>query len=91
MRFKVISVLLFTNTQLLIDSDFDDHHDSPKEEVNRNNFVHYSDISDIFKDSVDDNGVSSCLKSLWKTRLCKFHLNVLTSSQSLLLIVGQSH
>ena len=56
---------------------------TPKEEVNRNYFVHYSDISDIFKDFVDNNGVSSCLKSLWKTRLCKFHLNVLTSSQSL--------
>ena len=52
-----------------VNSDFDDHHDSPKEEVNRNYFVHYSDISDIFKDFVDNNGVSSCLKSLWKTRL----------------------
>ena len=61
----------FRTSQLVINSDFDDDHDSPKGEVNRNNIVHYIDISDISKDTVDDNGVSSCLKSLRKTRLCK--------------------
>ena len=68
---KVTFVLLFSHIAVVINSDFDDDHDSPKGEVNRNNIVNYSDISDIHKDSVDEKGVSSCLKSLRKTRLCK--------------------
>ena len=36
MRCKVISVLLFENTHLFIDSDFDVYHDSLKVEVNPN-------------------------------------------------------
>ena len=61
----------FRTSQLVINSDFDDHHDSPKGEVNLNVLVNSDNISDISKDTVDDNGVSSCLKSLRKTRLCK--------------------
>ena len=62
----------FRTSQLVINSDFDDHHDSPKGEVNPNVLVNCNDISDISKDTVDENGVSSCLKSLRKSRLCKF-------------------
>ena len=61
----------FHTSQLVINSDFDDDHDSPKGEVNPNVLVNSNNISDISKDTVDDNGVSSCLKSLRKTRLCK--------------------
>ena len=64
----------FRTSQLVIDSDFDDHHDSPKGEVNPNVLVNCNDVSDIFEHFVNDNGVSSCLKSLWKTRLCKLLL-----------------
>ena len=65
-----VFVLIFGTLQL--NSDFDDYHDSPKGEVNRNSLVNHNDVSDIFKDFVNDKGVSLCLKSLWKTRLCKF-------------------
>ena len=64
----------FHTSQLVINSDFDDDHDSPKGEVNPNVLVNCNDISDISKDTVDDNGVSLCLKSLRKTRLCKILL-----------------
>ena len=73
-------VLLLTHIVALLNSDFDDHHDSPKGEVNLNDFVNRIDVSDIFKDIIDDKEVSSCLKSLWKSRLCKFHC-ILTSSK----------
>ena len=69
---KLGSVLLISHIAVIINSDFDDDHDSPKGEVNPNNFVNRNDISDILKDFVDDKGVSSCLKSLRKSRLCKF-------------------
>ena len=59
-------------TQLSIDSDFDAHRDSPKGEVNQNILVILNDVSDIIKDFFNYKGVSSCLKSYWKTRLCKF-------------------
>ena len=65
------AVLLFSHIAAIINSDFDDDHDSPKGEVNPNVLVNSNNISDISKDTVDDNGVSSCLKSLRKTRLCK--------------------
>ena len=57
-------------------SDFDDDHDSPKGEVNPNVLSNFNDVSDIFKHFVDDKGVSSCLKSLWKTTLGRFHLSL---------------
>ena len=62
----------FRTSQRVINSDFDDDHDSPKGEVNPNVLVNRNDISDILKDFVDEKGVSSCLKSLRKSRLCKF-------------------
>ena len=62
----------FRTSQQVINSDFDDHHDSPKGEVNPNVLVNSNVISDISKDTVDDNGVSSCLKSFRKTRLLEF-------------------
>ena len=65
-----------------VNSDFDADHDSPKGEVNRNVFVNLSDVSDIINDIVDNKEDSSCLKSLWKSRLCKF-LCILTSSKPL--------
>ena len=65
-------VLLLPHIAASINSDFDDDHDSPKGEVNGNVFVNCNHISDIFKHSVDEKGVSSCLKSLRKSRLCKF-------------------
>ena len=69
---KLGSVLLLTHIAVaILNSDFDDHHDSPKGEVNLNDFVNCNDISDISKDTIDEKGVSSCLKSLRKTRLCK--------------------
>ena len=61
-------------------SDFDADHDSPKGEVNPNVFVNLSDVSDIINEIVDDKEDSSCLKSLWKSRLCK-SLCILTSSK----------
>ena len=64
-------VLLLPHIAAILNSDFDDHHDSPKGEVNLNDFVNCNDISDISKDTIDEKGVSSCLKSLRKTRLCK--------------------
>ena len=70
------SVLLFPHIAAIINSDFDDHHDSPKGEVNPNVLVNSNDVSDIFKQFVDDKGVSFCLKSLWKTTLCKLHLSL---------------
>ena len=66
------SVLLISHIAVIINSDFDDDHDSPKGEVNGNVFVNSNDVSDIFKRLIDDKGVSSCLKSLRKSRLCKF-------------------
>ena len=77
-----ISVLLFVWHRSLFNSDFDANHDSPKGEVNQNVFVNFDDVSDIFKDIYDDKEDSSCLKSLWKSRLCKFPLT-LTSSKPL--------
>ena len=71
---KLGSVLLFPHIAAIINSDFDDDHDSPKGEVNPNILVNCNDVSDIFEHFVNDNGVSSCLKSLWKTRLCKLLL-----------------
>ena len=62
----------FRTSQRVINSDFDDDHDSPKGEVNANVLVNSNDVSDIFKHFVDEKGVSSCLKSLRKTRLWKF-------------------
>ena len=62
----------FRTSQLVINSDFDDDHDSPKGEVNGNVLVNSNDVSDIFKHFVDEERVSSCLKSLRKSRLCKF-------------------
>ena len=59
-----------------VNSDFDADHDSPKGEVNPNVLVNLNDVSDILKYFVDDNGVSSCLKSLWKTTLCRFPLSI---------------
>ena len=61
---------------LIINSDFDDGHDSPKGEVNQNVIVNSKDISDISKETVDDKGVSLCLKSLRKTRLCRFLVSI---------------
>ena len=69
---KLGSVLLFPHIAASINSDFDDDHDSPKGEVNLNVIVNSNDVSDIFKYYVDEKGVSSCLKSLRKSRLCKF-------------------
>ena len=69
---KLGSVLLISHIAVIINSDFDDDHDSPKGEVNGNVFVNSNDVSDILKRLVDDKGVSSCLKSLWKTTLCRF-------------------
>ena len=69
-------VLLFPHIAACINSDFDDDHDSPKGEVNPNVIVNSNDVSDIFKQVVDDKGVSSCLKSLWKTTLCKLYLSL---------------
>ena len=66
----------FRTSQLVINSDFDDDHDSPKGEVNPNVLINSNDVSDIFKQVVDDKGVSSCLKSLWKTTLCKLYLSL---------------
>ena len=60
-------------------SDFDADHDSPKGEVNQSGIINCDDVSDIFKHFVDDKEDSSCLKSLRKSRLCKF-LCILTSS-----------
>ena len=71
---KLGSVLLLPHIAVVINSDFDDDHDSPKGEVNPNILVNCNDVSDIFEHLVNDNGVSSCLKSLWKTRLCKLLL-----------------
>ena len=68
---KLGSVLLVLHIISFINSDFDAHHDSPKEEVNQDDFINRNDVSDIFKDIVDDKGDSSCLKSLRKTRLSK--------------------
>ena len=45
----------FRTLQQVINSDFDDHHDSPKGEVNPNDFVNCNDVSDISKNTVDDN------------------------------------
>ena len=73
-RYNVHGVLLFSTLQLIVDSAFEDHHDSPKGEVNLNVLLYINDVSDIIKNIVNDNGVSSCLKSLWETRLCKFLL-----------------
>ena len=75
-----VFVLLLPHIIASINSDFDAHHDSPKEEVNQDDFVNRNDVSDIFKDILDDKEDSSCLKSLWKSRLCKF-LCILTSSK----------
>ena len=66
---KLGSVLLLPHIAVVINSDFDDDHDSPKGEVNANVLVNSNDVSDIFKHFVDEKGVSSCLKSLRKTRL----------------------
>ena len=66
-----VAVLLLLHIVAFINSDFDAHHDSPKEEVNQDDFINRNDVSDIFKDIVDDKGDSSCLKSLRKTRLSK--------------------
>ena len=81
--FKILvnPVLLFPYIAAYSNSDFDAYHDSPKGEVNRNVFVNLSDVSDIINDIIDDKEDSSCLKSLWKSRLCKF-LCILTSSKS---------
>ena len=78
--FNLYLYCYFRTSQRVINSDFDDDHDSPKGEVNQNVLVNSNDISDISKDTVDDKGVSSCLKSLRKTRLCRFLLKYLTSS-----------
>ena len=48
--------------------------------VNLNVLVNLNDVSDIIENIVDDKEDSSCLKSLWKFRLCKF-LFILTSSK----------
>ena len=69
---KLVMYCYFRTLQQVINSDFDDDHDSPKGEVNPKVLVNSNVISDISKDTVDDNGVSSCLKSLRKTRLCEF-------------------
>ena len=80
-RYLDVSLYCYFRTlQRVINSDFDDPHDSPKGEVNGNVLINCNDISDISKDTVDDKGVSSCLKSLRKTRLCRFLLKYLTSS-----------
>ena len=71
-----LPVLLFPHIAACINSDFDDDHDSPKGEVNPNVLINSNDVSDIFKQVVDDKGVSSCLKSLWKTTLCKLYLSL---------------
>ena len=76
---KLGSVLLLPHIAVVINSDFDDDHDSPKGEVNANVLVNSNDVSDIFKHFVDEKGVSSCLNSLRKTRL-KVSLYILTSS-----------
>ena len=70
----------FCDIAAYVNSDFDAYHDSPKGEVNPNVFVNLNDVSNIFKDIVDDKEDSSCLKSLCKSRLCKF-LSILTSSK----------
>ena len=72
MNSKLGSVLLISHIAVIINSDFDDDHDSPQGEVNGNVLVNRNDVSDIFKHFVDEKGVSSCLKSLRKSRLCKF-------------------
>ena len=70
-------------------SDFDAYHDSPKGEVTQNVLVKSNDVSDIFKHFVDEKGVSSCLKSLWKTTLCRFILSIWPPLNPV-IIVGQS-
>ena len=69
-------VLLFPHIAAIINSDFENDHDSPKGEVNSNVLVNSNAVSGIFKQSIDDKRVSSCLKSLWKTTLCKLHLSL---------------
>ena len=51
---KSITVLLFPHIAAIINSDFDDDHDSPKGEVNQNVIVNSNNVSDIFKNFVDD-------------------------------------
>ena len=64
----------FCDIAAYFNSDFDAYHDSLKGEVTQNVLVKSNDVSDIFKHFVDEKGVSSCLKSLWKTTLCRFIL-----------------
>ena len=73
---KLGSVLLSATLQLILNSDFDAYHDSPKGEVIQNVLVKLSDVSDIFNDIFDDKEDSSCLKSLWKTTLCRFSISI---------------
>ena len=61
---------------VIINSDFEDDHDFPKGEVNENVHLNGNAISDISKDTVVDKGVSLCLKSLRKTRLCRFLISI---------------
>ena len=62
-------VLLFTTLQLIL-----------IQILMLNVLVNLNDVSDIFKNIVEDKEDSSCLKNLWKSRLCKF-LFILTSSK----------
>ena len=45
----------FCDIAAFVNSDFDADHDSPKGEVNPNDFVNCNDVSDISKNTVDDN------------------------------------
>ena len=76
--FKILvnPVLLFPYIAAYSNSDFDAYHDSPKGEVIQNVLVKLSDVSDIFNDIFDDKEDSSCLKSLWKTTLCRFSISI---------------
>ena len=66
----------FCDIAAYVNSDFDAYHDSPKGEVIQNVLVKLSDVSDIFNDIFDDKEDSSCLKSLWKTTLCRFPISI---------------
>ena len=71
-----IYIPLLPHIAVIINSDFEDDHDSSKGEVNENVLLNGNAISDISKDTVVDKGVSLCLKSLRKTKLCRCILSI---------------
>ena len=44
----------YSTIQSLIITDFDDYHDSPKEEVNLNITSTFNDVTEYLKDTFDD-------------------------------------